>query len=91
LRIQQLKTEEAHRACQLMEQECQRAKQKLQETIKSQRIRQLEMVEMLEKKKNLEGSSGMSMEEEGIGCSSSAVPGSPRLAKGTHSCTAPED
>jgi hypothetical protein len=31
------------------------------------------------------------MEEEGIGCSSSAVPGSPRLAKGTYGYTAPED
>ncbi len=33
----------------------------------------------------------MSVEEEGIGCSFAAVPGLPRLAKGTRGYTAPED
>jgi hypothetical protein len=50
-----------------------------------QRIRQLE------KEEKLESLSGRSREQKCIGCGSSAVPGVPGPAKGTHGCMATED
>jgi hypothetical protein len=88
-RVCQLEKEEMQREKLEMQRACQLMKEEMQSThqlqMDMQRIRQREEEE------RLEGSSGMSQKEKGIGCGSSAVPGLPRPAQGTHGCTATED
>ncbi len=81
-RVHQLEKVEMQRTFQMEKEEMQRTHQL---KIDMQRVRQQE------EEKKLEGSSGMSWKEKGIGCGSSAVPGLTGLAKSTHGCTATED
>ncbi len=51
-------------------------------------MEELQKIRQQEEEERLEGLSGMSWKEKGIGYNSSAGPELPRLAEGTHGCTA---
>jgi hypothetical protein len=92
-RTSQLEKDEMQRTSQLEKMEMQRTFQlemgEMQMTFQLEKM-EMQRVRQQEEEKKLEGSSGMSWNEEGIECDSSAVPGLTGPAEGTYSCTATE-